>query len=61
MAGCQRIITACDEDRGGMSAFVDLMELYPDKELEPYPLDGHKDPNELLQSGGRKKGKRLSA
>ena len=61
LAGCQRIITACDEDRGGMSAFVDLMELYPDKELETYPLEGHKDPNELLQSGGRKKGKRLSA
>jgi len=60
LAGCRRIITACDEDRGGHTAFVDLMELYPDKELEAYPLEGHKDPNELLQSGGRKKGMRLS-
>lgn len=61
LAGCRRLITACDEDRGGMSAFVDLMELYPDKQLETYPLEGHKDPNELLQTGGRKKGKPLSA
>ena len=37
------------------------MELYPEKELTQYPLEGHKDPNELLQSGGRKKGMRLTA
>jgi DNA primase len=60
LAGCRRIITACDEDRGGITAFVDLMEMYPEKELETYPLEGHKDPNELLQSDGRKKGMRLS-
>lgn len=61
LAGCSRIISALDGDRGGISAFVDLMERYPDKELKPYPLHGHKDPNELLQSGGRKKGARLSS
>ncbi len=60
LAGCRRIITACDEDRGGITAFVDLMEMYPEKELETYPLEGHKDPNELLQSDGLKKGMRLS-
>jgi DNA primase len=61
LAGCSRIISAFDGDRGGAMAFVDLMELYPDKELKQYPLHGYKDPNELLQSGGRKKGMRLSA
>lgn len=61
LRGCSRIISAFDGDRGGTIAFVDLMELYPDKELKQYPLKGHKDPNELLQSGGRKKGMRLSA
>ena len=60
-AGCSRIISAFDSGRGGTSAFVDLMEIYPDKELKQYPLDGHKDPNELLQSGGRKKGMRFTA
>ena len=61
LAGCSRIISAFDSDKGGATAFVDLMELYPDKELKQYPLKGRKDPNELLQSGGRKKGMRLSA
>ena len=61
LAGCSRIIPAFDGDRGGIAAFVDLMELYPDKDLKPYPLEGYKDPNELLQSGGRRKGMRLSA
>lgn len=56
LAGCSRIISVLDGDRGGISTFVDLMERYPDKELKPYPLHGHKDPNELLQSGGRKIG-----
>jgi DNA primase len=61
LAGSRRIISALDGDTGGTSAFVDLRELYPDKELEQYPLGGYKDPNELLQSGAHTKGKRLSA
>jgi len=28
----------------------DLMEQYPDKEITAYDLQGHKDPNELLQA-----------
>ena len=61
LSGCTRIISAFDGDNGGTTAFVDLVERYPDKELTQYPLQGHKDPNELLQSGGRPKGTRLSA
>ena len=61
LAQCSRIISALDGDTGGTTAFVDLIERYPDKELNQYPLQGHKDPNELLQSGNRKKGMRLSA
>jgi len=57
LAGCSRIISALDGDQGGTTAFVDLVELYPDKELTQYPLHGHKDPNDLLQAGGLKKTK----
>lgn len=60
LAGCRRLITALDNDRGGISAVVDLVERYPETELVPYPLDGHKDANELLQAR-RKKVRRLSA
>jgi DNA primase len=60
LAGCRRLITALDNDRGGISAVIDLTERYPETELVPYPLDGHKDPNALLQAR-RKKGRRLSA
>jgi DNA primase len=61
LAQCSRIISALDGDRGGTTAFVDLVERYPDKELKQYPLQGYKDPNELLQSGSHKKRLRLSA
>ncbi len=53
LAGCSRIISALDEDRGGTSAFVDLVEYYPDKEVTQYPLRNCKDPNGLLKSGSR--------
>lgn len=53
LAGCSRIISALDEDRGGTSAFVDLVEYYPDKEVTQYPLKNCKDPNGLLQSESR--------
>lgn len=61
LAGCPIILTAFDDDRGGTAAFVDLVEMYPDKELKQYRLEGHKDPNAFLQSGGHQKPKRLSA
>jgi DNA primase len=61
LADCRRIVSALDGDKGGTTAFVDLMELYPDKEIVAYPLQGHKDPNELLKCGVRKKGAPLSA
>jgi len=53
LSSCTRIISALDEDRGGTAAFVDLVDLYSDKEVTQYPLHNHKDPNELLQSGSR--------
>lgn len=61
LAQCSRIISALDGDRGGTTAFVDLMERFPEKELTQYPLQGHKDPNALLQSGSHKKRLHLSA
>ncbi len=60
LAGCERFISALDNDRGGISALVDLAERYPEAEIDTYPLAGHKDANELLQARG-KKGRRLSA
>ena len=59
LAHCRRLITALDNDRGGISAVVDLTQRYPDAELVPYPLDGHKDANEVLQAR-KKKVRRLS-
>jgi len=47
---CDRIVSALDEDTGGSSALIDLMDQYPDKEIEAYDFKGHKDPNELLQA-----------
>lgn len=60
LSGCRRIMSALDGDSGGTSAFVDLVDFYPDKEVKQYPLAGYKDPNDLLQARG-KKGRRLSA
>lgn len=55
LTGCERIISALDEDRGGSSALFDLMEQYPDKEITAYDLKGHKDPNELLQTMAKRR------
>jgi len=60
LAGCRRLISGLDNDRGGISALVDLAERYPETEISSYPLAGYKDANELLQARG-KKGRRLSA
>jgi len=60
LSNCHRIVSALDGDRGGIIGFVDLMEVFPDKEIVPYPLEGHKDPNQLLQAK-KSAGPRLSA
>ena len=39
LAGCHRLLGAFDDDRGGTAAFVDLVEMYPDKELKQYRLE----------------------
>lgn len=54
------LISALDHDRGGYGAFYDLGEQYPDKEIQPYDLEGHKDPNELLMAIKAGKGRKLS-
>lgn len=59
LTGCRRFISALDNDRGGISALIDLTERYPEAEISTYPLADHKDANELLQARG-KKGRRLS-
>jgi DNA primase len=50
LAGAEALLCALDRDRGGTSAYLDLQELYPDKELRHYDMEGHKDPNELLMA-----------
>ena len=59
LSGCSRIISALDEDTGGSSALIDLMDQYPDKEIKTYDFKGCKDPNELLQAS-RKGARRLT-
>lgn len=60
LSGAEVIISALDHDRGGYGAFYDLGEQYPEKKIEPYDLEGHKDPNELLIAIKGGKGRRLS-
>lgn len=54
LANTQKILAAVDDDRGGYSLALDLMECFADKELQVYALEGHKDPNELLMAKGRR-------
>lgn len=60
LRGAGVLISALDHDHGGYGAFYDLGEQYPDKRIEPYTLEGHKDPNELLMAIKEGKGRRLS-
>jgi DNA primase len=58
LESADRLLSTLDNDRGGRSAVLDLQAMYPDKEIELYDLEGHKDPNELLmavRSGKRRK------
>lgn len=60
LAGAEALLCALDRDRGGTSAYLDLQDLYPDKELPLYDMEGHKDPNELLMAVRSGKGRNLS-
>ncbi|GAB6909487.1 hypothetical protein DESC_520023 [Desulfosarcina cetonica] len=50
LSGCSRIVSALDDDEGGRIALSALGRMYPEKDIIPYDLGGHKDPNALLQS-----------
>ena len=50
LASAEVIVSAMDDDRGGNSAVLDLKAAYLDKDVRIYELEGHKDPNELLQA-----------
>lgn len=60
LQGGERLLSALDSDQGGRRAVLDLIAMYPDKEVEIYDLEGHKDPNELLMAVRSGKGRRLS-
>jgi len=60
LEGAEALLCALDSDRGGMSAYLDLQDLYPDKDLPIYDLEGHKDPNEFLMAVRSGKGRKLS-
>lgn len=49
-----QILSAFDDDRGGLSGYLDLLEEFPDAEIKAYDLEGHKDPNDLLIGKARK-------
>jgi DNA primase len=44
------ILSALDQDEGGLSALLDLHDLYPDKKISVYDMGSCRDPNEYLQS-----------
>ncbi|MDY7033975.1 MAG: toprim domain-containing protein [Thermodesulfobacteriota bacterium] len=56
-----QILSAFDDDRGGLSGYLDLLEEFPDAQIKAYDLEGHKDPNDLLKSIRAGKGRKLSA
>jgi len=56
----QRLIAAFDNDDGGLSAFLDLREQYPDTKVRLYDMEEHKDPNDLLMTVRSGKGRKLS-
>jgi DNA primase len=56
-----RIISALDDDDGGLCGFLDLLEMFPDKEIERYDLEDYNDPNELLKAVKEQKRTRLSS
>jgi len=60
LSNAHTLISALDHDGGGYGAFYDLGQQYPDKSIEPYDLEGRKDPNELLKAIKEGKGRRLS-
>jgi len=60
LQGAEVLVTALDDDRGGMSAVLDLKIMYPDKDVRIYDLEGHKDPNEFLMAVRSGKGRKLS-
>jgi hypothetical protein len=56
----QIIVSGLDHDDGGFSAFLDLKDHFPHCRIEPYDLEGHNDPNELLMAVREGKGRELS-
>jgi len=54
------LLAAFDNDDGGCGALFDLREQYPDKEIQIYDKEGHKDPNEFLMAVRSGKGRKLS-
>jgi len=61
-ASAVEIVSALDGDAGGFSAFLDLEELFSDREVQVYDFGDSKDANEYLQKRNQRPvGKRLSA
>jgi DNA primase len=60
LGNARTIIAALDDDRGGYSAILDIQDQFPDRDIQMYDLEGHKDPNELLMSVRSGKGRKLS-
>jgi DNA primase len=42
------LLCALDDDKGGTGGVLEIKEKFPDKQIQLYDLEGHKDPNELL-------------
>lgn len=60
-AEAETVVAAVDSDDGGASAVVDLQQIYPDRHVRMYELEGHKDPNDLLNTLTKGKGRKLTA
>lgn len=61
LSRASRIISALDDDDGGLCGFLDLLEMFPEKEIERYDLEDYNDPNELLKAVKEQKRSRLNS
>lgn len=50
LASARQLIAAFDADSGGFSALYDLREAFEECQVDIYPMEECKDPNELLQA-----------
>lgn len=61
LSNATTLLCALDDDKGGIGGVLEIKEKFPDKQIQLYDLEGHKDPNELLITVRAQKRSNLTA